>query len=704
MTTKLSILAVTLCAAALAQAPVAIAYRIDTFAGANPIAERVNAQDEYIGQPESIAADSKGNVYYADAARAVVRKVSPDGVITTVAGNGRSGFSGDGGPATAAEINGDAALAVDGADNLYIADTFNVRVRKVTQDGIIDTIAGNGIAGYAGDGGPARAARFNVFIGIAVDRNGVVYTASGDGRIRRIGTDGIVQTVAGTGVSGFSGDGGPANQARIGFANASVDADGNLLVLDSSNYRIRKITPDGIIQTIAGTGVPGTDGDGGPALAAKIGTVADAKPDGKGGLYLADLRFNKIRHIREDGTIETIAGTGTAGYSGDGGPATQGALNYPWFIATGPDGSLFIAEAFNNTIRRVAPDGTITTLAGRERYAGDGGNASNAILNDPVGVALDTQGNVFVSEYAGAGRIRKIDSVGVITTYASGITAPGMLAADGKGNLYFIDGNTVWLGTPDGTLTKVAGGGQDAQAATLNGGPALSAAFVSPQGLTVDDSGNIYIADTFHNMIRKVSPDGMIRTVAGTGAFGFGGDGGPAVAARLSRPEGLAIDPKGNLYVADHLNYRVRRIAADGTITTVAGTGSVSLLDNGYPFPQGDGGPATLAQLFGPQRIAIDPAGSIFIGEHANGPYVGNRIRRVTPDGIIDTIAGTGDYGYQGDGGLARDAQLHYVSQLAADANGKIYFADRYSFKVRVLTPLYGSLTPQGRRPPGVRR
>ncbi len=700
MKTGLSILALTLCAGALAQAPVPIAYRIDTFAGANPIADRVNASDEYIGQPASIAADSKGNVYYPDSARAVIRKVSPDGIITTVAGNGRSGYSGDGGPATAAEINGDAALAVDSADNLYIADTYNMRVRKVTLDGKIDTIAGNGLSGTSGDGGPAKLARFGVFIGIAVDQSGNVYTSSGDGRIRRISTDGIVQTVAGTGAFGFSGDGGPANQARIGFANPGVDAEGNLLVLDSTNYRIRKITPDGIIQTIAGTGVPGTDGDGGPATAAKIGLVADAKPDGKGGLYLAEITSNRIRHIRADGVIETLAGTGTAGYSGDGGPALQSTLNYPWFIATGPDGSLFIAEAFNNVIRRVAPDGTISTLAGRERYAGDGAYASTAILNDPVGVALDNQGNTFVSENAGAGRIRKIDVGGVITTFASGLAAPGMLAADQSGNIYFVDGNTVWRGSPDGTLAKIAGAAPGV-APTQTATSALQVNLAGPQGLAVDSSGNIYIADTGNNIVRKVTPDGTVQTIAGTGTAGFAGDGGPATSARFNGPEGLAFDSSGNLYVADHFNYRVRRISTDGIVKTVAGTGRPSLLDNGWPYPQGDGGPATLAQLFGPERITVDPSGSIFIGEHGNGPYMGNRIRRVTPDGVIDTIAGTGDYGYQGDGGLARDAQLHYVSQLAADANGKIYFADRYSFKIRVLTPLYGSLTPQGSRPPG---
>ena len=695
---------VCLCAGLYAQAPVPIAFRINQFAGANPIAERVNARDEYIGQPVAVAADSKGNVFYCDISRAVIRKVSPEGIITTVAGNGRSGYSGDEGPATAAQINGDAAIALDAVGNLYIADTYNLRIRKVTLDGVIKTIAGNGIAGSTGDGGPATAARISLVEGLAVDGQGTVYAAAADNRIRRITPDGVIQTVAGTGVAGFSGDGGPATEARISsLTSVAADNEGSFYILDSRNYRIRKVTPDGIVKTVAGTGVPGSDGDDGPATAAKIGAVADAKPDGKGGLYFPELNTNKVRHIRPDGVMETVAGTGAAAYSGDGGPATQATLYFPWYLAFGPDGTMYISEAYNNVIRRITPDGIISTFAGRERYAGDGDYATKAILSEPAGIALDTQGNVFVSEGT-AHRIRKIDSVGVITTYASGLDSPGMMTADQSGNIYFIDSNILWRGAPDGTLTKVAGGGQGAAAAQLTDGPALKAALSFPQGLTVDLAGNIYIADTGNNIIRKVTKDGLIQTVAGTGAFGFAGDGGQATAARFISPEGLAFDAAGNLYVADHFNFRVRRISPDGIITTVAGNGRQSVLDNGSPNAQGDGGPATLAQLFGPERITVDTSGSILIGEHGNGNYIGNRIRRVTPDGIIDTVAGTGDYGYVGDGGLARNAQLHYVSQIAADDSGRIFVVDRYNFRVRVLTPLYGSIVPQSRPAPSEAR
>ena len=373
MCRTLSLLLCTISVNAFAQSAVPLAYRIDTFAGANPTRDVVDAHEEYISYPNALAVDSKGNVYYNDLSRALIRKIAPDGTITTVAGNGTSGYSGDGGPATAAQINGDASLVVDDAGNLYFTDTYNLRVRKVTSDGIISTIAGTGRAGFFGDGGPASAAYFSLMGSLAIDGKGNIYVVSIDNRIRRISTDGMIQTVVGTGRAGFSGDGGPATQAQINRAQVAVDRDGAIYVLDS--LRIRKVTPDGIITTIAGNGQFGSmgEGDGGPATAAKIGIVAHAAPDSQGGLYIAELNSNRVRHIRPDGIIETVAGTGALGYTGDGGPATQAALNFPFDVALGPDGSVYVAEVFNHVIRRIAPDGIISTYAGRARNFGEGG-------------------------------------------------------------------------------------------------------------------------------------------------------------------------------------------------------------------------------------------------------------------------------------------------------------------------------------------
>lgn len=695
---------------AIAQTPVAIAYRIDSAAGMNATLEGVPALEEYISYPNSIAVDKQGNVYYNDGSRCLIRKIDTAGMVTTVAGNGTSGYSGDGGPATAAQINGDANIAVGASGNLYLADTYNLVVRRVTPDGIIRTIAGTGRTGGTGDGGPALAASLNLMGGIALDAQENVYIVTVDGRLRKITADGKIDTIAGTGTPGFSGDGGDARSARINGTDVAADGDGNVFIIDLT-YRVRKVTPDGLITTVAGTGQYGAkgEGDGGPAISAKLGGSGFGAIDGKGGLYLPEPT-GRVRHVRADGIIETVAGTGLAGFSGDGGAAEQAKFNIPNAAAVGPDGSLYITDLFNHRIRKVNPEGVISTFAGRGRYAGDQGSASAAILNDPVGVALDGGGSLYFSESYGA-RIRRVDTNGTIITVAgtgkpgqvsvSGPDAtqldlvnPGAMAADAAGNVYFVEGLSVRRLSPSGELTTFAGNGQLGRQG--DNGPATSASFGGiPQGLAVDAAGSLYIADSSNSVIRQVTADGNIRTIAGTtGTFAFGGDGGPATSARLSYPRGIAFDMAGNLFVVDSNNRRVRRIALDGTITTVAGNGRLDFLDNGWPVPQGDGGKAVNAQLFGPVSVAVDSAGSIFIGEHQSGYYFGNRIRRVTPDGLIETVAGTGDYGYSGDGGLARYAQLHWVSQLASNANGQVYFADRLNYRVRVLTPIYGTFTP----------
>ncbi len=697
-------------AAAMAQPPVAIAYRVDTAAGSNLTLEGVPALEEYISYLNTIAVDRQGNVYYNDVSRCLIRKIDAAGIVATVAGNGTSGYSGDGGPATAAQINGDANIAVGASGNLYVGDTYNLVIRRVTPDGIIRTIAGTGRTGSTGDGGPALAASLSLLSGIALDAQENVYVATVDGRVRKITGDGKIDTIAGTGTPGFSGDGGDARSARIDPNDVAVDGDGNVFIIEL--FRVRKVTPDGIITTVAGTGQPGSngEGDGGPAISAKLGVVSFGAIDGKGGLYLPEANTGRVRHLRADGIIETAAGSGLVGFAGDGGPALQAKFNILNATAAGPDGSLYITEIFNHRIRKVNPEGVISTFAGRGRYAGDQGPASAAILNDPVGVAIDGSGNLYFSESHGA-RIRKVDTSGTIVTVAgtgkpgqasaSGPDATqldlvnaGAMAADSAGNVYFVEGRIIRRLSPSGELATFAGNGQLGRQG--DNGPATSASFGgTPQGLAVDGGGSLYIADSSNSVIRRVTADGIIRTIAGTiGTSGFGGDGGPATSARLSNPKGIAFDPAGNLFVVDSNNRRVRRIAPDGTISTVAGNGRLDFLDNGWPAPQGDGGKAVNAQLFAPLGLAVDPAGSIFIGENISGYYYGNRIRRVTSDGLIETVAGTGDYGFSGDGGLARYAQVHGVSQPASNANGQVYFADSLNARVRVLTPIYGTLTP----------
>jgi sugar lactone lactonase YvrE len=330
--------------------------------------------------------------------------------ITTVAGNGKAAFAGDGGPATEASLNKPCAVAVDREGQLFIADYGNNRIRKVSKDGINTTYAGNGVPGHAGDQGPAVDARLNGPYGVAVDARGIVYVADQrNNRVRAIRPDGHITTLAGTGRRGFGGDGGPAAQAELAGPDAVLgDDQGNVLIADSGNHRIRKVAPNGSITTLAGT-TEGYAGDGGPATEAQLRLPASLALDTSGNLYVGDFRNHAIRKITPEGTISTVAGTGTAGFNGDNRPATMAQLSQPGGVGVLPDGSVVIADGANFRVRRVALDGTITTLAGsgRRGHSGDGGPGVLAELAILDILATDAQGNIYFADY-GNNRIRKL--------------------------------------------------------------------------------------------------------------------------------------------------------------------------------------------------------------------------------------------------------------------------------------------------------
>jgi uncharacterized protein (TIGR03437 family) len=332
-----------------------------------------------------------------------------------------------------------------------------------------------------------------------------------------------------------------------------------------------------IIKTVAGNGSQGYAGDGGPATSAELHFPEGIALDKAGNLYISDVLNNRIRRIDSNGTVATVAGNGTAGYSGDGGLANTAKLNDPLDVVADLTGNLFIADAFNYRIRKVTPAGTITTFAGNGSTgsSGDGGSAANALLNLPEGVALDSTGNVFIAESLG-NRIRKV--------------------------------------AVDGTITTVAGNGVGGYSG--DGGPAVNAQLNSPKGVAVDATGALYIADRNNWRIRKVAPNGTITTVAGTGVSGYSGDGGPAANAQLFVVQAVAVDASGNIFISDET--RLRRVTPDGTITTVAGNGTL-----GY---SGDGGPATSAQINGCEGIAVDTSGNIYFADYFN-----NVIRMLVP-------------------------------------------------------------------------
>jgi uncharacterized protein (TIGR03437 family) len=355
----------------------------------------------------------------------------------------------------------------------------------------------------------------------------------------------MIGTVAGSGIGGFNGDGGPATGAELYYPNGiAVDAAGNLFIGDFENNRVRKVTPAGIISTVAGNGTHGFSGDGGPATSAELYTPSGVAVDAAGNLFIADTNNCRIRKVTPEGTISTVAGNGTRGYSGDFGPATSAELHFPSGVAVDGAGNLFIGDTNNSRIRKVTPQGTISTVAGSGTagFKGDGGPATLAELYAPNGVAVDDTGDLFIADTTNS-RIRIV--------------------------------------TPAGTISTVAGNGS--YAFNGDGGPATSAALFSPRWVAVDGLGNLYIADTNNSRIRVVTPAGIIDTVAGDGIAGFSGDGGPAAMAELSAPSGVAVDGAGDLFIADEANNRVREL----TGTQSAPPGLVILMTDSGGFMQG---------------------------------------------------------------------------------------------------------------------
>lgn len=656
-----------------------------------------------VGAIFGMAVDTHGNVYLADPGNNQVFKVDRNGTLTVAAGNGIPGFTGDGGPATSAALNTPLCVAVDISGNLYIADYYNNRVRKVTASGTISTVAGNGVQGYAGDHGPALNAKLSLPVGVAVDSAGDLFIGDSLNQvIRKVTPDGIIITVAGNTNEKYSGDGGPAidaalNLGRLGGpgGGVAVDASGNLFIADTFNSRIRKVTPAGIISTVAGDGAFTHAGDGGQAIRAALNSPLNVALDASGNLFIADFENSRIRKVTPAGIISTVAGSGGQGYCCDHGPAVGAKLSLPTGVAVDSVGNLFIADSGNRRVRTVTSDGVIRPLVGNGafQFAGDGGQGADAVLNSPASVALDRSGNLFIAD-SGNNRIRKLTTSETIETVVGNgalgysgdqgpaakaeLSAPSGVAFDASGNLFIADkgNNAIRQVTSAGIIGTVAGN-------TMNnfsgdGGPAIKAALRFPLGVVPDGAGNLFIADTFNSRIRQVTPSGMIETIAGTQAARYSGDNGPAAKADLNTPSGVAVDAAGDLFIADTNNNAIRRISG-GIITTMAG--------NGKPGYTGDGGPATNAQLNAPAGVEVDADGNLFIADTGN-----NAIREVS-GGNIFTVAGNGTHGFAGDGGPATAAVLNRPSSVAVDVSHNLFIADKSNNRIREVlatTPSVG--------------
>ncbi len=621
-----------------------------------------SAKAARLASPYSVALDTNGNLYIADQGNQRIRRVdAATGTISTVAGNGSAAFGGDGGPATSAAISYPRGIAMDGGGNLYIADYENHRIRRVSAaTGLISTAAGNGTSGFGGDGGQATSATLSYPVSVGVDSSGNLYIAdTSNNRVRKVdATTGTIDTIAGNGSGAFSGDGGPAISASLAFPRGlDIDSAGSVYVADTGNNRVRKIEAGtGTIHTVAGNGSYGFTGDGGAATGAGFNYPYDVAVDSGGNLYIADRDNGRIRKVAfASGIISSVAG----GAIGDGQPATAAFLNAPWDSATDAAGNLYVADRENQRVRKVdATTGLITTVAGTGSYGynGDGGPAVAANLGCPSGVDLDGAGNLYIADTCN-NRIRKVTAgTGVISTVAgdgsfgsggdggSAISAslyyPHDVAVDVSGNLYVMDtGNyrVRRINAATGVISTVAGNG--ATAFSGDGGPAVSASIGFALGLTVDRTGNLYVADTGNNRVRRVdATTGVIGTVAGSGSYGFSGDGGPAVNASLYYPYDVAADADGNIFVADFSNGRIRKVeATTALISTVAGDGSFGF--------GGDGGPATSASFAYPIGVDIDDSGSLYVADLSNGrirkvPGVGAPVDR-TPPIITPLLTGT---------------------------------------------------------------
>jgi sugar lactone lactonase YvrE len=587
------------------------------------------------------------------------------------------------------------------------------------ETGDITTIAGG--VPFLKDGGRAATAMLNGPQSVAIDGAGNLYIAdTANSRIRRLDINsGVITTVVGNGVSSFSGDGGPAISASLNTPRGVVvDGAGNLIISDVNAHRVRLVDINtGIIRTIAGNGIPSFSGDGEPAINAGLFFPLGMAIDKKGNLFIAEPGNDRIRRVDAiTGIISTFAGNGNSdGPLGDGGLAINASLNFPTHLAIDDAGNLFIADSGRSRIRKVDTKGIITTIAGNGNFSfsGDGGLAINASLDLFVagGIAVDGKGNVLVSD-TGNNRIRKIDTSGIITTViGNGVKGFGgdggpangaslnlglfsSIAVDGVGNILIADSGNNRIRRIDlGNLIGTVAGSPSSNG---DGGPATAASLNNPFKVLFDKSGNLIIADSSGRIRKMDLRTGIITTIAGTGETGFSGDGSPAVNARIGVPTDIVIDSSGNIFIADRFNARIRKVdSSTGIITTYAGNGC-------DPFTQncqlGDGGPAVKATLSNPEGLAIDKEGNLFIADQ-----LFNTVRRVdAKTGIIRTVVGvTAEGGFGGDKGPAINARLRLPEGMVVDAEGNLFIADAGNNRVRkvdgrtgIITTVAGNGTP----------
>jgi sugar lactone lactonase YvrE len=634
----------------------------------------------------------------------------------TIAGNETAGYSGDGGPATFAELNNTAAVAVDAAGNVYLSDSQDNVVRRVAAGtGIITTIAGTGAAAHTGDNGPASSAELWAPGPLAIDPFGNLFIGeTGDSVVRRIdAVTGVITTFAGD-PTGTGALGGPANNFPLAYVNGlACDAAGDLYIAEQ--YQVLQVNASsGNIQEIAGfsTGASFIDlagiavdknlniyvsdevtnkiwvirnggiatifaggedfavngGDGGPATEATFYFPQGLAVDAAGDLYIADEFDNAIREVNTSGIINTIAGVYEDGYTdgGDGSPANEVGVSYPQVLAADAAGDVFIADQSARILEATAPTTPPTKTAGTPVFSLAAGSYADSQTLTMTEATPDAEVHVTLDgstpTTSGQGYHGPINITGNVTVQAVAV-APGYLPSTATSATY------TFTTPPTALIYSVAGNGKIGFGGA--GGPATSAELRSPEAVTFDAAGNLYIADSSNYVVWKVAANtGIITVVAGTGTYGNGVDGGQATATALNYPTGVAVDKAGNLYIADSTNERIRKVSAQtGIMTTIAGPGTTNVF--------GDNGPATAAYIGFPYGMTLDSVGNLYFA-------AASRIRRIDAQtGIITTVAGTGNPGPLGDGGLATAARLDSPEDVTLDSAGNLYISDSSDARIR---------------------
>jgi sugar lactone lactonase YvrE len=642
-------------------------YRIDTVAGFGTFGGDGGPATAALLTPGAVAVDANGVIYVSDFGNNRIRRIDNSGTITTLIGRGYGTFRGDYGPSALAGMSTANSLALDRSGNLYFTDDSNQRIREITTSGLVFTVAGNGSCGTPAAGINALQAPLCDVESVAVDGQGRVFFGS-ESRVWMVAADGTLVLIAGNGGFGASGDNGPAVSAQIGYPGSlAVDPSGNVYIADQFDFAIREVTTDKVIHTVV-------------TVSNTSSTTVSISLDGSGNLYYVTGTKQVFKLQGSPIIVATLTGVSTADYLAVDrtGALYISSITDQRVLKISNGSTAVIAGAYPYDIDPLPDQATHVRLH------------LNPLL---IGLAVDAAGNIYFPELDGhlVQRIDKVTPAGTMSALNTPAKLPTngdftvQAVAVGPGSvIYFSTFTQVYRLESNGTVTLIAGA-PGFPSAVGDGGPATAAKISNPSSLAFDAAGNLYITEPFDSRVRKVTPQGTITTFAGTGHAGYSGDGGPASSALLSTPVDVKTDNNGNVFIADLTASVVRKVSPGGIITTVAG--------NGTKGATGDGGPATQATLSGAAAIAIDPAGNLFIADHPSAASTispandNNRIRMVNTSGIIATLAGPAP-GYNGEGVAAIAAAMGDPVALAADAQGNVYVNESGTQRIRKLTPV----------------